>query len=162
MACQDGWWLLLHTFVCWSNGIGGSIQNILLNRSTLAGKRIDACCHVDDGLYSRTAVRSPDRHPIGDKTGRKEYSSVWSHSLLFQCSWRFFSPNVYVLYFFGANSGSGNQALIWLFCLRFYGIRTGKKPRNMVEPYFHLSETRHPCLQRHSASDRRYRRRLCS
>ena len=64
---NSGWhikmWLVtaFALLVCWSNGIGGSVQNILLNELHWLEPGTKAPCNVGNNLYGRTAFRSACR-----------------------------------------------------------------------------------------------------
>lgn len=66
---NSGWhvkmWLVtaFALLVCWSNGIGGSVQNILLNELHWLKRGNYASCNVGNCIYGWAVVRSVSRRP---------------------------------------------------------------------------------------------------
>lgn len=98
--------------VCWSNGIGGAVQNILLNEIHWLepGSKLLA-------LWSTTYTAGQlfgalIGGPIGDKIGRKKSNLLYEIIHIIAMIGGAASPNVYVLYVFRLIQGLGLGALL--------------------------------------------------
>lgn len=98
--------------VCWSNGIGGAVQNILLNEIHWLepGSRLLA-------LWSTTYTAGQlfgalIGGPIGDKIGRKKSILLYEIIHIIAMIGGAVSPNIYVLYVFRLIQGLGLGALL--------------------------------------------------
>lgn len=98
--------------VCWSNGIGGAVQNILLNEIHWLepGSKLLA-------LWSTTYTAGQlfgalIGGPIGDKIGRKKSILLYEIIHIIAMIGGAASPNVYVLYVFRLIQGLGLGALL--------------------------------------------------
>lgn len=98
--------------VCWSNGIGGAVQNILLNEIHWLepGSKLLA-------LWSTTYTAGQlfgalIGGPIGDKIGRKKSILLYEIIHIIAMIGGAVSPNIYVLYVFRLIQGLGLGALL--------------------------------------------------
>ena len=98
--------------VCWSNGIGGAVQNILLNEvhwlkegSTLLA--MWGTTYTIGQLFGALVGG-----PIGDKIGRKKSIILYEAIHIAVMIGAALSPNVYVLYVFRLAQGFGLGALL--------------------------------------------------
>ena len=98
--------------VCWSNGIGGAVQNILLNEIHWLepGSRLLAMWGT---IYTAGQLFGAlIGGPIGDKIGRKKSILLYEIVHIIAMIGGALSPNVYVLYVFRLIQGLGLGALL--------------------------------------------------
>ena len=98
--------------VCWSNGIGGAVQNILLNEIHWLepGSRLLAMWGT---IYTAGQLFGAlIGGPIGDKIGRKKSTLLYEIVHIIAMIGGALSPNVYVLYVFRLIQGLGLGALL--------------------------------------------------
>ncbi len=98
--------------VCWSNGIGGAVQNILLNEIHWleSGSRLLAMWSITytAGQLFGALIGGP----IGDKIGRKKSILLYEVIHIIAMIGGAISPNVYVLYVFRLLQGLALGALL--------------------------------------------------
>lgn len=115
---NSGWhvkmWLVtaFALLVCWSNGIGGSVQNILLNelgwlKPGTALLAMWSTTYTIGQLFGALIGG-----PIGDKIGRKKSILLYEGMHIFAMIGGAASPNVYVLYVFRLLQGLALGALL--------------------------------------------------
>lgn len=98
--------------VCWSNGIGGAVQNILLNEIHWLepGSKLLAMWGT---IYTAGQLFGAlIGGPIGDKIGRKKSILLYEAIHIVAMIGGALSPNIYVLYFFRLLQGLGLGALL--------------------------------------------------
>lgn len=98
--------------VCWSNGIGGAVQNILLNEIHWLepGSKLLAMWST---IYTAGQLFGAlIGGPIGDKIGRKKSILLYEIVHIIAMIGGAVSPNVYVLYVFRLLQGLGLGALL--------------------------------------------------
>lgn len=98
--------------VCWSNGIGGSVQNILLNEihwleSGTALLAMWSTTYTAGQLFGALIGG-----PIGDKIGRKKSILLYEIIHIIAMVGGAAAPNIYVLYVFRLLQGFGLGALL--------------------------------------------------
>ncbi|HUM83033.1 MAG TPA: MFS transporter [Lachnospiraceae bacterium] len=98
--------------VCWSNGIGGSIQNILLNEVHWLEKGSTLLAMWTTVYTAGQLFGALIGGPIGDKIGRKKSILLYEAIHIISMLGGAFSPNVYVLYFFRLIQGLALGALL--------------------------------------------------
>lgn len=101
--------------VCWSNGIGGAVQNILLNEIHWLepGSKLLAMwgtIYTTGQLFGALIGG-----PIGDKIGRKKSILLYEIVHIIAMIGGALSPNVYVLYVFRLIQGLGLGALLLFY-----------------------------------------------
>ena len=112
--------------VCWSNGIGGAVQNILLNEihwlepgSTLLA--LWGTTYTAGQLFGALIGG-----PLGDKIGRKKSIMLYEIIHIIAMLGGAFSPNVYVLYVFRLLQGLALGALLVVLFAGFTEYVPGK------------------------------------
>lgn len=112
--------------VCWSNGIGGSVQNILLNEIHWleSGTRLLAMWST---IYTAGQLFGALLGgPIGDKIGRKKSILLYEIVHIVVMIGGALSPNVYVLYVFRLLQGMALGALLVVLFAGFTEYVPGK------------------------------------
>ncbi len=129
---NSGWhvkmWLVtaFALLVCWSNGIGGAVQNILLNELHWLepGTKLLAMWGITytAGQLFGALIGGP----IGDKIGRKKSILLYEIVHIIAMVGGAISPNIYVLYFFRLLQGFGLGALLVVLFAGFTEYVPGK------------------------------------
>lgn len=115
---NSGWhikmWLVsaFALLVCWSNGIGGSVQNILLNELHWLEEGTTLLAMWGTTYTAGQLFGALVGGPIGDKIGRKKSILLYEIIHIIAMLGGAFSPNVYVLYVFRLLQGFGLGALL--------------------------------------------------
>ncbi|MGI6056176.1 MAG: MFS transporter [Bilifractor sp.] len=98
--------------VCWSNGIGGAVQNILLNEVHWLEKGSTLLAMWGTTYTIGQLFGALVGGPIGDKIGRKKSIILYEAIHIAVMIGAALSPNVYVLYVFRLAQGFGLGALL--------------------------------------------------
>ncbi|MDD2414548.1 MAG: MFS transporter [Eubacteriaceae bacterium] len=98
--------------VCWSNGIGGSVQNILLNEVHWLQKGTTLLAMWSTIYTVGQLFGALVGGPIGDKIGRKKSILLYEGIHIAAMVGGMLSPNIYVLYVFRLIQGFGLGALL--------------------------------------------------
>lgn len=98
--------------VCWSNGIGGAVQNILLNEIHWLEPGTKLLAMWGTTYTAGQLFGALIGGPIGDKIGRKKSILLYEVIHIIAMIGGAFSPNVYVLYVFRLIQGLGLGALL--------------------------------------------------
>lgn len=115
---NSGWhvkmWLVsaFALLVCWSNGIGGSVQNVLLNELHWLEEGTTLLAMWGTTYTAGQLFGALVGGPIGDKIGRKKSILLYEIIHIIAMLGGAFSPNVYVLYVFRLLQGFGLGALL--------------------------------------------------
>ena len=115
---NSGWhvkmWLVtaFALLVCWSNGIGGSVQNILLNELHWLKEGTTLLAMWGTAYTAGQLFGALVGGPIGDKIGRKKSIILYEVSHIIAMIGGAISPNIYVLYVFRLIQGFGLGALL--------------------------------------------------
>ena len=119
--------------VCWSNGISGAVQNILLNEihwlepgSTLLA--MWGTTYTAGQLFGALVGG-----PIGDKIGRKKSILLYEAIHIVAMIGGMVSPNIYVLYIFRLVQGFGLGALLVVLFAAFTEYVPGRNRGCMVK-----------------------------
>lgn len=98
--------------VCWSNGIAGSVQNILLNEVHWLESGSFLLSMWATTYTAGQLLGALIGGPIGDKIGRKKSILLYEVIHIIAMLGGAFSPNIYVLYVFRLLQGIGLGALL--------------------------------------------------
>lgn len=98
--------------VCWSNGISGAVQNILLNEVHWLEKGSTLLALWGTTYTIGQLFGALVGGPIGDKIGRKKSIILYECIHIAVMIGAALAPNVYVLYFFRLAQGFGLGALL--------------------------------------------------
>lgn len=98
--------------VCWSNGIGGAVQNILLNEIHWLEPGSKLLAMWGTTYTAGQLFGALIGGPIGDKIGRKKSILLYEAVHIVAMIGGALSPNVYVLYVFRLLQGLGLGALL--------------------------------------------------
>ena len=98
--------------MCWSNGIGGAVQNILLNEVHWLEKGSTLLAMWGTTYTIGQLFGALVGGPIGDKIGRKKSIILYEAIHIAVMIGAALSPNVYVLYVFRLAQGFGLGALL--------------------------------------------------
>lgn len=98
--------------VCWSNGIGGAVQNILLNEIHWLEPGTKLLAMWGTTYTAGQLFGALVGGPIGDKIGRKKSILLYEVIHIIAMIGGAASPNVYVLYVFRLLQGLGLGALL--------------------------------------------------
>ncbi|MDO5100382.1 MAG: MFS transporter [Eubacteriales bacterium] len=98
--------------VCWSNGIGGAVQNILLNEIHWLEKGTKLLAMWSTTYTAGQLFGALIGGPIGDKIGRKKSILLYECIHILAMIGGALSPNVYVLYVFRLLQGTALGALL--------------------------------------------------
>lgn len=98
--------------VCWSNGISGAVQNILLNEINWLKEGSTLLAMWGTTYTVGQLFGALIGGPIGDKIGRKKSILLYEVIHIIAMLEGAFSPNVYVLYVFRLIQGLGLGALL--------------------------------------------------
>ena len=115
---NSGWhvkmWLVtaFALLVCWSNGIGGSVQNILLNELHWLKEGTTLLAMWGTAYTAGQLFGALVEGPIGDKIGRKKSILLYEVIHIIAMIGGAISPNIYVLYVFRLIQGFGLGALL--------------------------------------------------
>lgn len=115
---NSGWhikmWLVtaFALLVCWSNGIGGAVQNILLNEIHWLEPGSKLLAMWGTTYTAGQLFGALIGGPIGDKIGRKKSILLYEVIHIIAMVGGAISPNVYVLYAFRLIQGFGLGALL--------------------------------------------------
>lgn len=115
---NSGWhvkmWLVsaFALLVCWSNGIGGSVQNVLLNELHWLEEGTTLLAMWGTTYTAGQLFGALLGGPIGDRIGRKKSILLYEIIHIIAMLGGAFSPNVYVLYIFRLLQGFGLGALL--------------------------------------------------
>lgn len=115
---NSGWhvkmWLVtaFALLVCWSNGIGGAVQNILLNELHWLKEGTTLLAMWGTTYTVGQLFGALIGGPIGDKIGRKKSILLYEVVHIIAMLGGAISPNVYVLYVFRLMQGLGLGALL--------------------------------------------------
>ena len=115
---NSGWhvkmWLVtaFALLVCWSNGIGGSVQNILLNELHWLKEETTLLAMWGTAYTAGQLFGALVGGPIGDKIGRKKSILLYEVIHIIAMIGGAISPNIYVLYVFRLIQGFGLGALL--------------------------------------------------
>lgn len=115
---NSGWhvkmWLVtaFALLVCWSNGIGGSVQNILLNELHWLKEGTTLLAMWGTAYTAGQLFGALVGGPIGDKIGRKKSILLYEVIHIIAMIGGAISPNIYVLYVFRLIQGFGLGALL--------------------------------------------------
>lgn len=115
---DSGWhikmWLVtaFALLVCWSNGISGAVQNILLNEIHWLEPGTTLLAMWGTTYTIGQLLGALVGGPIGDRIGRKKSIILYECIHIAVMLGAAFSPNVYVLYFFRFAQGFGLGALL--------------------------------------------------
>ena len=112
--------------VCWSNGIGGAVQNILLNEIHWLEKGTSLLAMWGTVYTAGQLFGALIGGPIGDKIGRKKSILLYEIIHIIAMLGGAFSPNVYVLYVFRLLQGFGLGALLVVLFAGFTEYVPGK------------------------------------
>lgn len=113
--------------VCWSNGIGGAVQNILLNEIHWLEPGIALLAMWGTTYTSGQLFGALIGGPIGDKIGRKKSILLYEVIHIIAMIGGALSPNVYVLYVFRLLQGLALGALLVVLFAGFTEYVPGKK-----------------------------------
>lgn len=115
---NSGWhikmWLVtaFALLVCWSNGIGGAVQNILLNELHWLEPGTKLLALWGTTYTAGQLFGALIGGPIGDKIGRKKSILLYETVHIIAMIGGALSPNIYVLYVFRLLQGLGLGALL--------------------------------------------------
>lgn len=115
---NSGWhikmWLVsaFALLVCWSNGIGGAVQNILLNEIHWLEPGTKLLAMWGTTYTAGQLFGALVGGPIGDKIGRKKSILLYEIIHIIAMIGGAISPNIYVLYVFRLVQGFGLGALL--------------------------------------------------
>lgn len=115
---EFGWhikmWLVtaFALLVCWSNGIGGSVQNILLNELHWLEPGTKLLAMWGTTYTAGQLFGALVGGPIGDKIGRKKSILLYEIIHIIAMIGGAIAPNIYVLYVFRLVQGFGLGALL--------------------------------------------------
>lgn len=115
---NSGWhikmWLVtaFALLVCWSNGIGGAVQNILLNELHWLEEGSSLLAMWGTAYTAGQLFGALVGGPIGDKIGRKKSILLYEIIHIAVMIGGAVSPNIYVLYVFRLLQGFGLGALL--------------------------------------------------
>lgn len=115
---NSGWhvkmWLItaFALLVCWSNAIGGSVQNVLLNELHWLERGTALLAMWGTTYTAGQLFGALVGGPIGDKIGRKKSILLYEIIHIIAMVGGAISPNVYVLYVFRLIQGFGLGALL--------------------------------------------------
>lgn len=115
---NSGWhtkmWLVtaFALLVCWSNGIGGSVQNILLNELHWLKSGTTLLAMWGTTYTAGQLLGALIGGPIGDKIGRKKSILLYNIIHIIAMVGGALSPNIYVLYAFRLLQGVFLGALL--------------------------------------------------
>ena len=115
---NSGWhikmWLVsaFALLVCWSNGIGGAVQNILLNEIHWLEPGTKLLAMWGTTYTAGQLFGALVGGPIGDKIGRKKSILLYEIIHIIAMVGGAISPNIYVLYVFRLIQGFGLGALL--------------------------------------------------
>lgn len=115
---NSGWhikmWLItaFALLVCWSNAIGGSVQNVLLNELHWLESGTTLLAMWGTTYTAGQLFGALVGGPIGDKIGRKKSILLYEVIHIIAMIGGAVSPNVYVLYVFRLIQGFGLGALL--------------------------------------------------
>lgn len=115
---NSGWhikmWLVsaFALLVCWSNGIGGAVQNILLNELHWLEEGSSLLAMWGTAYTAGQLFGALIGGPIGDKIGRKKSILLYEVIHIIAMIGGAVSPNVYVLYAFRLIQGFGLGSLL--------------------------------------------------
>lgn len=115
---NSGWhvkmWLVtaFALLVCWSNGIGGSVQNILLYELHWLKEGTTLLAMWGTAYTAGQLFGALVGGPIGDKIGRKKSILLYEVIHIIAMIGGAISPNIYVLYVFRLIQGFGLGALL--------------------------------------------------
>lgn len=98
--------------VCWSNGIGGAVQNILLNEIHWLEQGSTLLAMWSTTYTAGQLFGALIGGPIGDKIGRKKSILLYEIVHIIAMIGGALAPNVYVLYVFRLLQGIGLGALL--------------------------------------------------
>lgn len=98
--------------VCWSNGIGGAVQNILLNELHWLKEGTTLLAMWGTVYTAGQLFGALIGGPIGDKIGRKKSILLYEIVHIIAMIGGAVSPNIYVLYVFRLLQGLGLGALL--------------------------------------------------
>ena len=98
--------------VCWSNGISGAVQNVLLNELHWLKEGTTLLAMWGTTYTAGQLFGALLGGPIGDKIGRKKSILLYEVIHIIAMLGGAFSPNVYVLYVFRLVQGFGLGALL--------------------------------------------------
>ena len=98
--------------VCWSNGIGGAVQNILLNEIHWLEPGSKLLAMWSTTYTAGQLFGALIGGPIGDKIGRKKSILLYEVIHIIAMIGGAVSPNIYVLYVFRLIQGLGLGALL--------------------------------------------------
>lgn len=112
--------------VCWSNGIGGAVQNILLNEIHWLEKGTSLLAMWGTIYTAGQLFGALIGGPIGDKIGRKKSILLYEAIHIIAMIGGALSPNVYVLYVFRLLQGFGLGALLVVLFAGFTEYVPGK------------------------------------
>lgn len=98
--------------VCWSNGIGGAVQNILLNEIHWLEPGSKLLAMWSTTYTAGQLFGALVGGPIGDKIGRKKSILLYEVIHIIAMIGGAVSPNIYVLYVFRLIQGLGLGALL--------------------------------------------------
>lgn len=98
--------------VCWSNGISGAVQNVLLNELHWLKEGTTLLAMWGTTYTAGQLFGALVGGPIGDKIGRKKSILLYEIIHIIAMLGGAFSPNVYVLYVFRLVQGFGLGALL--------------------------------------------------
>ena len=98
--------------VCWSNGIGGAVQNILLNELHWLEEGTTLLAMWGTVYTAGQLFGALIGGPIGDKIGRKKSILLYEIIHIIAMIGGAVSPNIYVLYVFRLLQGLGLGALL--------------------------------------------------
>ncbi|MFR2836731.1 MAG: MFS transporter [[Clostridium] nexile] len=129
---NSGWhvkmWLVtaFALLVCWSNGIGGSVQNILLNELHWLKEGTTLLAMWGTAYTAGQLFGALVGGPIGDKIGRKKSILLYEVIHIIAMIGGAISPNIYVLYVFRLIQGLDWSIAGSIVC-RIYRVCSGKK-----------------------------------
>lgn len=112
--------------VCWSNGIGGAVQNILLNEIHWLEPGTKLLAMWGTTYTAGQLFGALIGGPIGDKIGRKKSILLYEGIHILAMIGGAISPNVYVLYVFRLIQGLGLGALLVVLFAGFTEYVPGK------------------------------------
>lgn len=129
---NSGWhvkmWLVtaFALLVCWSNGIGGAVQNILLNELHWLEPGTKLLAMWGTTYTAGQLFGALIGGPIGDKIGRKKSILLYEIIHIIAMIGGAVSPNIYVLYVFRLIQGFGLGALLVVLFAGFTEYVPGK------------------------------------
>ena len=112
--------------VCWSNGIGGAVQNILLNEIHWLEPGTTLLAMWGTTYTAGQLFGALIGGPLGDKIGRKKSIMLYEIIHIIAMLGGAFSPNVYVLYVFRLLQGLALGALLVVLFAGFTEYVPGK------------------------------------